>query len=249
MPSQWSRPRIIKTVVVLLALAGLAWFTRFTLDSVSLPKVDAFLAHSNAVLLSQQLQRLADQQLQANAAPNSEQLRTWQQFDERFLEENRESALYRYEAACTARRLAIHAMMLGENEKAERNCLESDRLFRILEAENPDSLFYPLDHGSLYLSWIRLLAMQNDTSGAKLRLAQARDLVKIRPERATEYFDISLAYLLHQLALLAVELGEPQVASSIARENLLVLERLTGKLDTDPNLAQIKKYAESLLLN
>ncbi len=151
-------------------------------------------------------------------------LKPWLAFDSRFVDQNKDSPLFRFEAAWAARRAGAIAQLLGDTYSAEDLFQQGSRLFEQLELENDENYFYRIEHAGLYILWAHLKAVEGDPRQGSRLLRTAADLLDLQmeiPER-----DESLMHVVGNLSQLAKKIGDDRLATDLAASHIVILERL-----------------------
>lgn len=209
---------------------------------------ETIAAHQNVILLSQQLEQLSKRFFQSTELkPSEEELRTWLLFDDRFIEENSGSALFRYETATTARRAGVIAFTLGDAQEAHRNFAKADELYGLLRAEHPENFTYTTEHMWLRYSQAHLYATEGQMQDAR-QIAE-KTIRTITLDKVTDNVEReeSLAVLLAEWARLAQRLGDAQLANQFAERHLTALDLLQREFPDESMFRQMRVATEQLM--
>lgn len=218
-------------LIPIFVLAGVALHAAFV-GPFGYGKDESESLRATNLLLIQQLDKLATSYLdpiagtQMLANRDRENIEVWMTFDQRFMEINGDSPDMQFELASTARRLGLSAILLGEAEQSRSFLDESANLFGQLKQRHPGNISFRIE----YIAAQTLLARVSMLEGNRARsLAECQsmiELLRLENKIQTEEHDDAIKLRLRDVAHLLLSLDEPELAASIAKTNVEILERL-----------------------
>lgn len=237
--------------LIVIGLGGYSLYSSRKAAAQSLQENEK--GRENNLLLIQQIEqlsllyvnRLTQQELKES---DREALEKWLLFDQQFVELNRDSPLFQFEVAATARRAGVISSLLGQPELARELLFQSDHSFELLRQESPGNFGYEIENAGTKIALANEALQRKDSKSAVKHLTSATRLMKIGsllPAKIER--DDAIKHTLGHLSELLLQINEPRLAMPVAAEHVAVLKRLLNSQSGNQEYRDMLRAAEARL--